>query len=338
MQPIDYSLFDNLKHTLEFLSGGKNTVLFDDLGQPSVMVRIPRFNFGDVGLAKPAGAPAGEYGEAMPAFRCDEAFGESGLVPCIYIGKYQAYVSNSRACSLPYKDPTVSIDFDTSKDRCTSKGTGWHLTTNAEWAAIAEWSRENGTMPRGNNNYLEDIDSPHESAIPTQAGVVKGASGTARNYTGTGPYAWNHDSGPYGIADLSGNIWEWVDGLKTNAGVAYVMPGKDGTDPGNDFKTAEGSWINTATNISSGLTSGNKILTLRTGDNFTGLGVTATSDATGSTTYGNVAFYFTASGERMCLRGGYWGVGAKTGVFMSAVTSSRETTAGYTGFRAAFVQ
>jgi len=337
MTLLDFSFWDNYKNIIEALSGGKNTVIFDDVDLPSVMVRIPRFNFDDVGLSKPSGAPSGEYGEAMPAFRCDEAFGESGLVPCIYIGKYIAYEYNSRAYSLPYKDPKVSISFDSAKSRCTTKGTGWHLMTNAEWAAIAEWCRENGTMPRGNNNYLEDIDEPHECGVPTQTGIVKGVSGTARTYTGSGPDTWNHDHGPYGIADLNGNVWEWVDGLKTVDGVAKIMPDKDGAAPGNDFGTAEASWIDTATDITSGMSSGNKILTLRTGDDWTGLAIPATSDGTGSATYGYDGYWFNAADERMARRGGSWGDNVQAGVFALLLLNLRSAAYAYISFRPAYV-
>ena len=34
--------FDSLKLTVEGMSGGKNTVIFDDLDMPSIMVRIPQ--------------------------------------------------------------------------------------------------------------------------------------------------------------------------------------------------------------------------------------------------------------------------------------------------------
>jgi len=337
MSLLDFSLWDNYKNTIEALSGGRNTVVFDDLSLPSVMVRIPRFNITDVGLEKPAGAPAGEYGEAMPAFRLDGAFGESGLGTCIYIGKYQTFYYGTRAYSLPYKNPKTSIDFDDAKAACTAKGTGWHLMTNAEWAAIAQWARENGTMPRGNNNYLEDIAEPHESAVPTQESIVKGTSGEARAYTGSGPDAWNHDHGPFGIADLNGNVWEWVDGLKIVDGVAYIMPDKDGADPGNDFGTVEASWIDTSTDITSGHTDGHKILTLKTGDLWTGLAVPATSDVTGSATYGNDIYKYTATDERMLLRGGNCFGGTENGVFAIRLSSARNYTVASGGFRVAYV-
>lgn len=334
---MDYSFWDNYKNTIEALSGGKNTVLFDGQDLPSVMVRIPRFNFTDVGLSKPGGAPAGEYGEAMPAFRGPTGYGESGLLTEICIGKYLAYSYGSRAYSLPYKDPAESIDFDDSKTLCEDKGTGWHMMTNAEWAAIAQWAKENGTMPRGNNNYLEDDDEPHESAIPTQTGVVKGSSGTARHYTGTGPDTWNHDHGPYGIADMNGNVWEWNDGLKITAKNIEVMPDKDGADPGNDFTVAEGSWIDTSTDIdAAGATSGEKILTLVTGDDFTGLAIPATTDGTGSADYGYDYVSFNTSDERLARRGGNWSHGTRAGVFALTLYALRSTTSSALGFRPAF--
>ena len=58
------------------------------------------------------------------------------------------------------------------------------------------------------------------------------------------------------------------------------------------------------TNITSGMTSGNKILTLRTGDNWTGLNIPATSDAAGQPPYGNDGYWFTATDERPAVRGG----------------------------------
>ena len=40
--------YEGARLSLEAASGGKNTLLFDDLGRPSVMVRIPMFLWSDV--------------------------------------------------------------------------------------------------------------------------------------------------------------------------------------------------------------------------------------------------------------------------------------------------
>jgi hypothetical protein len=47
-EPCDISKYDAAKFALEAASGSRNTLLFDDLGMPSVMVRIPRFHWSDV--------------------------------------------------------------------------------------------------------------------------------------------------------------------------------------------------------------------------------------------------------------------------------------------------
>ena len=40
--------FDSLKLTVEGMSGGKNTVIFDDMDMPSIMVRIPQMKFSEL--------------------------------------------------------------------------------------------------------------------------------------------------------------------------------------------------------------------------------------------------------------------------------------------------
>ena len=85
------SNFDDLKLAVEALSGGKNTVLFDDdLGTggesfPSIMVRIPRFT----SLSVLEGAPNAPH----PMFVVDDL-----ELPEVFISKYQNIVIHDRAC------------------------------------------------------------------------------------------------------------------------------------------------------------------------------------------------------------------------------------------------
>ena len=96
-------------------------------------------------------------------------------IPGFYYSKYQNVVhaanntegsSVTAAYSLPGEDPAHDINFDTSRARCEAKGHGWHLSTNAEWAAIALWCKKNGFMPYGNNNYGKDTRESNYKAIP----------------------------------------------------------------------------------------------------------------------------------------------------------------------------
>ena len=109
------SNFDDLKLAVEALSGGKNTVLFDDdLGTggesfPSIMVRIPKFT----SLSVLEGAPNAPH----PMFVVDDL-----ELPEVFISKYQNIVMHDRAYSLPFKDPKVYIDFDQASPPVRGRG------------------------------------------------------------------------------------------------------------------------------------------------------------------------------------------------------------------------
>ncbi|MDR0838828.1 MAG: hypothetical protein LBN99_04210, partial [Oscillospiraceae bacterium] len=55
--------------------------------------------------------------------------------------------------------------------------------------------------------------------------------------TGTGPDSWSHDGTSAGIFDLSGNVWDWVSGLRVKDGEIQVIPDNDsalGADEGEN--------------------------------------------------------------------------------------------------------
>ena len=220
------SVKDVYRQAVESATGGKNTVMYDDKGNPSIMVRVPRFNLSDV----IDGAPNTPH----PAFIVDGVTKDE-----IWISKYQNIVQDGRAYSLPGMDPSVYVNFDQAKSYCAAKGKGWHLMTNAEWAAIALWCKKNGTMPRGNNNYGADVSASYERGKETF--FDSGAGKTGRVATGSGPASWSHDGTNAGIFDLNGNILEWNDGLKLVNGKIYVHKDNNFNTPYDD----NAQWIDT---------------------------------------------------------------------------------------------
>jgi hypothetical protein len=156
----------------------------------------------------------------------------------IYISKFQNIVMNGRAYSLPFKDPTVYTTFDQALSYCYAKGNGWHLMSNAEWAAIALWCKKNNFMPRGNNNYGADISAAYEKGKAT---YLSGST-VYRVATGSGPVGWAHDNTNEGIFDLNGNIWEWVSGMRLNEGEIQIIENNNAAILNTDHSAGSAAW------------------------------------------------------------------------------------------------
>lgn len=199
--------FDDLSMAVASF-GGNNKVIFDDLEKPSIMVGIPKMKYADV--------ITGGTQDTLPCFIVDGV--ERDM---LYISKYINVVVNERAYSLPMKDPKTYIDFDQSLTACRKKGAGWGLTPNALWSAIMLWCNRNNFLPRGNTNYDKSYEKAYERGVNTY--VASGQAG-GRTATGSGPVTWYHDGSPAGIADMCGDVWEWVSGLRIKNGEIQIIP------------------------------------------------------------------------------------------------------------------
>lgn len=344
--------FDDLKLSIEALSGGKNTVLFDDLGMPSVMVPFPKLKMSDL--------IAGGSENIHPAFSVDGV--EKSV---IYVSKYQNIVLNERGYSLPMRDPRASLNFDQAVAYCRNKGKGWSLTPYSLWSAIALWCRKNGTMPRGNNNYGADHAYGHEKGVPTyyESGKI------ARCATGSGPNTWNHNWMPDGIADLNGNVWEWCAGMRLMNGEIQIIPyancmaadasmgasstlwkaiAADGTlvEPGT-AGTLKYNYVSGHIQLTSGDITPEDTWRGDTYQNMTldsaltvpeiAKALLIYPDEPGGD-YGGDGHYMNNSGERLPICGGSWGSTSYAGVFNVNLYYPRSSSSAGIGFRSAYCE
>ena len=344
--------FDDLKLSIEALSGGKNTVLFDDLGMPSVMVPFPKLKMSDL--------IAGGSENIHPAFSVDGV--EKNV---IYVSKYQNIVLNERGYSLPMRDPRASLNFDQAVTYCRNKGKGWSLTPYSLWSAIALWCRKNGTMPRGNNNYGADHAYGHEKGVPTyyESGKI------ARCATGSGPNTWNHNWMPDGIADLNGNVWEWCAGMRLMNGEIQIIPyancmaadasmgasstlwkaiAADGTlvEPGT-AGTLKYNYVSGHIQLTSGDITPEDTWRGDTYQNMTldsaltvpeiAKALLIYPDEPGGD-YGGDGHYMNNSGERLPLCGGTWNGASNAGVFGVDLNFPRSYSDTDIGFRSAYCE
>ncbi len=339
-----------------------NELIYDDSGYPSVMVKIPKMTYAQLGI--------GTSTKVHPAFIVNDK-----EVDAIYISKYQNVVQDGRAYSLPGRDPAAGVPFDTARSYCETKGAGWHLMTRAEWALIALQCMKNGFLPYGNNDYGKDSREEIYKAIPTRI-----ASGKAQRVaTGTGPLTWSHDGTLSGIWDLNGNLFEWAGGIRNIYGEVQVLANNNGADSSHSQATDSTKWVAIDATTGEYITpdgSGTTANSVKI-DSVSDVAVYSTNITTRVTAAKNCAFsavtcdatiaeeaklklyglgllpyettaekyeddvfYFVngTNAERLFLCGGPWTFGPRAGVFCLHGNYPRTNRLPTLGFRSAFVK
>lgn len=338
-----------------------NYLIYDDAGKPSVMVAIPKFYLDEV--------IDGASHTVHPAFIINGI--EQDV---IYISKYQNTVENNRAYSLPMTSPYTNVTFDQANDYCKAKGEGWHLMTNAEWAAIALWCKKNSTMPKGNNNYGKDVS---EINLPQKAVTCYYQNGkNATVLTGSGRESWYHDGTFAGITDLNGNVYEWCSGVRLVDGEIQILTNNDAADKNNLCTTDSNAWkailqdgspvapgtigtlkIDYTTNAPVSNTELFQFSTVvehkQTTDTPIGRKIFAAISSNNNINIPNIlktlalfpadadgyeddCFWFKNNGERLLVRGGDFNGGIYDGVFNLRLSNSRTYSEQFLGFRCAY--
>lgn len=304
----------------------RNEVIFDKSGIPDIMVV---FTPDELGL------PATLKGRKVSKY---------------LISKYPNTLIGGVPHSLPFQKPAVDVNFDEAVQLCESKGPGWHLLTNDEWAALARQSWENDTMPTGNTASGKSHSHPEQTGTTYDGGYGK-------TLTGSGPVAWNHDRTAEGVSDMCGNIWEHVGGIRFLNGQVQVIPDNGaaaGADQSADSKEWQAIYTADGDPIYFNPKDGDILLEPTEAEDKDYDGVRFTDlEAKGLDVPDKLIelglyppagyesdeyFWIDNNAERCVFRGGSWDRGADAGVFYLYGTNSRSHSSTSLGFRSALVR
>ena len=305
----------------------RNEVIFDDRGRPDILVVFTPDELKLPDTLK--GRKVKEYA----------------------ISKYPNTMIDGRPYSLPFMPPAVNVNHDEAIRLCEAKGHGWHLITNDEWAALARQSWENDTVPTGNTNSGKSHSHPEQKGTTYQNSYGK-------TLTGSGPIEWNHDRTAEGVADMAGNVWEHVGGVRFLNGQAQIIPNNEaaaGADQSPDSKEWTAIYTPDGDPVYYNVKDGEIVLqpTAPEGKDYDGVPFCDLHERADMDVPDKLIelglypapgyeseeyFWLDTDGERCVFRGGDWNGGTHAGVFCLYGGNSRSYSSAGIGFRSALVR
>lgn len=346
---------DSLRQSVELASGGLQTVMYTAKGQPTYMNIIQKYDMSSIDAS---------LSGTHPAFIVDGV-----EKPEIFIGTYQGRIVNGELLSLPNVEPSHSTNYDKFLTAARACGNGHHLITNAEWSAVALQCYKDNTQPLGNTYYGRSSENPLLVGRRPDGLAPGNTTGSARTLTGSGPVQWRHNGKENGIADLSGNVWEWNSGMRLLNGEIQIIENNNAAKSAinlgaasTEWKAIDGATGNLVTPDGSGTTPGTvKFATSGTAD-YTINGSTFGAIKNLSTvnpvsaaaliklkalclfpvvdavaTFNGDGLWLNLTIESLPIRGGGWSNAAGAGVFALHLTYARSNTSATIGARPAFV-
>lgn len=220
---------DSLRQAVEAASGGLQTVLYTAKGQPTFMNIIEKFDMSTIDSS---------LSGTHPAFIVDGVEKSQ-----IYYGTYESSIKNGELLSIPnsnFSGVAWNI-FNFYVAAAKACGSGFHIGTNAEWAAIALQCWKNNTQPFGNTYYGRSAENANYVGRRTD-GKPAGTISESVTYSGSGPAEWRHNLKYNGISDLVGNLGTLISGVRWVGNELQIIANNDAANNLNNISATSTLW------------------------------------------------------------------------------------------------
>lgn len=348
-----------LKASTEALTNAEQTIIYTAKGTPSFMYVLKKFDLSTIDAS---------LSGTHPAFIVNGVEKDA-----IYVGVYPASEVNGELVSQPNVAPKVGVTREQYSILAAAAGAGFHVMTNAEWAAVALQSYKANTQPLGNSYWGQSSEDATQAGRRID-GIATGTVDLTKQATilnGSGPVTWRHNRKYNGISDMAGNIWELCNGVRLFNGELQIIANNDAAISSTDLSSTSAAWkaINATTGAlvapnGSGTTAGTvKFATSGTADytlvvtsgayfsSITNPSTTAPvatavinmlkalclfpmSNTAGSLGFDNI--YLSLTDEKLLTRGGTFALGTGAGIFAIGLERLRVAAAPEFGARIAY--
>ena len=244
-----------------------------------------------------------------------------------WIGKYQA---SNNGSNIPQSKPGVNLWTNITRDNAISvsrtKGKNFGIMRNRQWVSIALWCDHHEIYVKGNiyGTNTNNLDGDYTTL--TQAGGGYNAWNGYHVITGGNlPDTWSHNGKSGGIYNLTGNTWEFIDGLENRGGEIWIY------DENNNY-------VDSGVSVAASSSSGTQIKDIsNSSKEILDEGIANIVDTQGyvPSNLKTDAMWNNNGGQNVLLRGGSSGYGLQCGLWTFNVGAALSFSNWNVGFRLA---
>jgi len=227
---MDFSIKDMFRNHVETVSNGKNTVVYDDYGNPNIMYVLRKHDMKEYGYA--------DFNGISPVFIIN-----GKVVDEVFVSKYpNSYGDGNVPISYPGMDTAYGLTPKEIDDAVRKKGKGWKNFSSIEFTTLSIMSTHRGNS--GKDGYVRACDKYMSGRyIGYKYEEFGGRYNPRYNKTGTLDPSTSHDNTEFGVFGMNQERWNWTSGACVDENGKYWFGGEKSSDTSKIHLNNNPTWF-----------------------------------------------------------------------------------------------